>query len=134
MSTWTTCPAVERDPEKMSGAWVFRGTRVPVSALFESLRDGATIDQFLESFPGVERHQLLARPARRRPRRRSPGTPMPARCGFSRLAAAAAGTRAGGLMLVCELPEMSMLFPLGKGLLCMSTQPKRYSTFRVIVT
>ena len=60
MSTWKTCRAVERDPEKVSGAWVFRGTRVPVSALFENLRDGATIDQFLEWFPGVERHQLLA--------------------------------------------------------------------------
>ena len=60
MSTWKTCPAVERDPEKVSGAWVFRGTRVPVSVLFENLRDGATIDQFLEWFPGVERHQLLA--------------------------------------------------------------------------
>ena len=35
MSTWNTCPAVERDPEKVSGVWVFRGTRVPVSALFE---------------------------------------------------------------------------------------------------
>ena len=60
MSTWNTCTAVERDPEKVSGAWVFRGTRVPVSALFENLRDGATIDQFLEWFPGVERRQLLA--------------------------------------------------------------------------
>ena len=60
MSTWNTCTAVERDPEKVSGAWVFRGTRVPVSALFENLRDGATIDQVLEWFPGVERHQLLA--------------------------------------------------------------------------
>ena len=60
MSVWNTCPAVERDPERVSGAWVFRGTRVPVSALFENLRDGATIHQFLEWFPGVERHQLLA--------------------------------------------------------------------------
>ncbi len=60
MSTWKTCSAVERDPEKVSGAWVFRGTRVPVSALFDNLRDGATIDQFLEWFPGVEREQLLA--------------------------------------------------------------------------
>ena len=39
MSTWKTCAAVERDPEKVSGAWVFRGTRVPVSALFENLRE-----------------------------------------------------------------------------------------------
>ena len=59
MTTWNACPAVERDPEKVSGVWVFRGTRVPVSALFENLRDGATIDQFLELFPGVEREQLL---------------------------------------------------------------------------
>ena len=61
MSTWKTCPAVERDPEKVSGAWVFRGTRVPVSTLFENLRDGATIDEFLEWFPGVERHQTPGR-------------------------------------------------------------------------
>ena len=60
MSTWNTCTAVDRDPERVTGAWVFRGTRVPVSALFENLRDGATIDQFLEWFPGVERHQFLA--------------------------------------------------------------------------
>ena len=60
MTTWHTCPAVERDPEKVGGAWVFRGTRVPVSALFENLRDGATIEQFLEWFPGVEREQLRA--------------------------------------------------------------------------
>ena len=59
MTTWNACPAVERDPERVSGARVFRGTRVPVSALFENLRDGATIDQFLELFPGVEREQLL---------------------------------------------------------------------------
>ena len=60
MTTWHTCSAVERDPEKVSGAWVFRGTRVPVSALFENLRDGATIEQFVEWFPGVEREQLRA--------------------------------------------------------------------------
>ena len=44
-------------PEKVSGAWVFYGTRVSVSALFETLRDGATIERFLEWFPGVERHK-----------------------------------------------------------------------------
>lgn len=44
----------------MSGAWVFRGTRVPVKALFENLEDGATVDQFLEWFPGVTREQTLA--------------------------------------------------------------------------
>ncbi|MGH8738179.1 MAG: DUF433 domain-containing protein [Burkholderiales bacterium] len=55
MLDWTTCQAVERDPERLSGAWVFRGTRVPVSALFENLEGGATLDQFLEWFPGVAR-------------------------------------------------------------------------------
>ncbi len=44
----------------MSGAWVFRGTRVPVKALFENLEEGATVDQFLEWFPGVARAQVLA--------------------------------------------------------------------------
>ena len=58
MSTWKSCPAVERDPEKVSGALVFSGTRVPVVSLFENLRDGATIDQFLDWFPGVERWQV----------------------------------------------------------------------------
>lgn len=60
MKQWETTNAVERDPGKVSGAWVFRGTRVPVSALFENLRDGATIEQFLEWFPGVKRAQVEA--------------------------------------------------------------------------
>ena len=58
MNTWATCSAIERDPEKVSGAWLFHGTRVPVASLFENLRDGATIDQFLAWFPGVERWQV----------------------------------------------------------------------------
>ena len=45
---------------RVSGTWVFRGTRVPVKALFENLEDGATLDQFLEWFPGVTREQALA--------------------------------------------------------------------------
>ena len=53
----TNCSAVEQDPDKVSGAWVFRGTRVPVAALFENLRDSATLEQFLDWFPGVERWQ-----------------------------------------------------------------------------
>ena len=60
MNDWETLPVIERDPHTLSGAWVFRGTRVPVSALFENLRDGATIDQFLEWFPGVTRVQVQA--------------------------------------------------------------------------
>ena len=60
MLDWTTCQAVERDPLKVSGAWVFRGTRVPVSALFENIEGGATVDQFVQWFPGVAREQIEA--------------------------------------------------------------------------
>ena len=51
---------LERNPDKVSGAWVFRGTRVPVEAFFENLKDGASINQFLEWFPGVSRAQVEA--------------------------------------------------------------------------
>jgi uncharacterized protein (DUF433 family) len=60
MDAWEHCPAVEQHPDRVSGAWVFRGTRVPVAALFENLRDGASIEQFLAWFPGVERSQVEA--------------------------------------------------------------------------
>lgn len=60
MSDWNSCSAVERSSDRLSGAWVFRKTRVPVKALFENLEDGATVDQFLEWFPGVTREQALA--------------------------------------------------------------------------
>ena len=60
MTNWKTCPAVERRPEKLSGAWVFQGTRVPVSALFENLKEGASTEQFLDWFPGVEEWQVKA--------------------------------------------------------------------------
>jgi uncharacterized protein (DUF433 family) len=50
--------AVERSPEILSGAWRFRGTRVPVAALFENVRDGATVAEFLAWFPGVTREQV----------------------------------------------------------------------------
>jgi len=52
MIDWSSCPAVERDLEKVSGSWVFRGTRIPVIALFENLEGGASIDDFLAWFPG----------------------------------------------------------------------------------
>ena len=58
MLDWSTCPAVERRPDRLSGAWVFRGTRVPVSALFSNLEGGATIDEFLAWFPGVSAAQV----------------------------------------------------------------------------
>ena len=57
---WETCPAVERKPGKISGAWAFTGTRVPVHALFENLASGATIDEFVEWFPGVDKQQVQA--------------------------------------------------------------------------
>jgi uncharacterized protein (DUF433 family) len=60
MLDWSQCPAVEKVPGKVSGAWVFRGTRVPVKALFENLEDDARLDDFLEWFPGVTREQVEA--------------------------------------------------------------------------
>lgn len=60
MIDWSQCPAVESVPGKLSGAWVFKGTRVPVRALFENVEGGATIDEFVEWFEGVERAQVVA--------------------------------------------------------------------------
>jgi uncharacterized protein (DUF433 family) len=60
MMDWSSCPAVEQAPEKVSGAWVFRGTRVPVLALFENLEGGASLDDFLLWFPGVTKAQVEA--------------------------------------------------------------------------
>jgi len=60
MLDWNSCPAVERTPERVSGAWVFKGTRVPVKALFENIEEGASVDDFVEWFPGVTREQVLA--------------------------------------------------------------------------
>jgi uncharacterized protein (DUF433 family) len=60
MLDWNECPAVEQVPGKVSGAWVFRATRVPVRALFENLEGGATVVDFLEWFPGVTRAQVEA--------------------------------------------------------------------------
>lgn len=60
MQTWDQLDAVERSLDIVSGALVFRSTRVPVAALFENLRDGATIDDFLAWFPGVARSQVEA--------------------------------------------------------------------------
>ena len=60
MLDWSSCSVVERDPQRVSGAWVFRGTRVPVSALFENLEDGVQIAQFVELFPGVTIEQVRA--------------------------------------------------------------------------
>ena len=60
MTDWNPCPAVERRAGKLSGAWAFAGTRVPVSALFENLGSGATVEQFLDWFPDVEEWKVRA--------------------------------------------------------------------------
>jgi uncharacterized protein (DUF433 family) len=60
MLDWSECPSVERVPGKVGGAWLFKGTRVPVKALFENLESGARVDDFLEWFPGVKREQVEA--------------------------------------------------------------------------
>jgi uncharacterized protein (DUF433 family) len=60
MIDWTQCLAVERISGKVSGAWLFKGTRVPVKALFENIEGGATVHEFLEWFPGVQRAQVDA--------------------------------------------------------------------------
>ncbi len=58
MLDWSQCEAVERDPGMVSGAWVFKGTRIPVKALFENIEDGARVDDFVQWFPGVTRKQV----------------------------------------------------------------------------
>jgi uncharacterized protein (DUF433 family) len=60
MLDWSSCAGVERDPDRVSGAWVFRDTRVPVKALFENLESGARLDDFLAWFPGVSREMAEA--------------------------------------------------------------------------
>ena len=60
MTDWGNCQAVERHPDKLSGAWVFSGTRVPISALFDNLQDGASVEQFLQWFPGVDHWKVEA--------------------------------------------------------------------------
>lgn len=57
---WSQCPAVESVPGKVSGAWVFRGTRMPVSVVFENLEDGVTIDELVKLYDGLTRDQVIA--------------------------------------------------------------------------
>jgi uncharacterized protein (DUF433 family) len=57
---WSQCPAVERVPGKVSGAWVLRGTRMPVATIFENLEAGANVDDILEWFHGLDREQVKA--------------------------------------------------------------------------
>jgi uncharacterized protein (DUF433 family) len=57
---WSQCPAVESVPGKVGGAWVLRGTRMPVAAIFENIEAGATIDNIMEWFDGLDREQVKA--------------------------------------------------------------------------
>ena len=57
---WSQCPAVESIPGKVSGAWVFKNTRMPVSAVFENLEDGITIDELVALYDGLTREQVQA--------------------------------------------------------------------------
>jgi uncharacterized protein (DUF433 family) len=54
---WAQCPALESEPEKLSGAWVFRGTRVPVSAILKNLKN-LSVNEVVEEYPSVTREQI----------------------------------------------------------------------------
>jgi uncharacterized protein (DUF433 family) len=55
---WSQCPAVESIPGKVSGAWVFKGTRLPVATVIENLED-LSIDEVIEQFD-ITREQVMA--------------------------------------------------------------------------
>lgn len=59
MLDWSECKAVERVPGRVSGAFVFKGTRLPVRTLFENLEAGATVSDFLAWYEGVTQKQVL---------------------------------------------------------------------------
>ena len=95
---WSQCPAVESIPGKVSGAWVFKDTRMPVATVFENLEAGLTVEEVMEEF-SVTREQInavlhfaaqsLERPFRPRRMQRPPmlilfdhGTPEASPAGF----------------------------------------------------
>ncbi len=55
---WSQCPAVESIPGKVSGAWVFKGTRLPVATVVENLED-LSVEEVMEQFD-VTREQIIA--------------------------------------------------------------------------
>ncbi len=57
---WSKCSAVERTPGKVSGAWVLKGSRMPVSAILENLEAGASVEDLIEWFDGLNREQVEA--------------------------------------------------------------------------
>ncbi len=56
---WSQCPAVESVPGRLSGAWVFRNTRMPVASVFENLECGSSIEEIIEQYD-VTREQIQA--------------------------------------------------------------------------
>ena len=59
MLDWSECTMLESVPGKVSGAWVFRGTRVPVSAILKNLKE-MSVDEVVEEYPSVSREQVQA--------------------------------------------------------------------------
>lgn len=57
---WSQCPVVERTPGKVIGAWVLKGTRMPVATIFENLEVGASLDDVLTWYEGLDRKQVQA--------------------------------------------------------------------------
>jgi uncharacterized protein (DUF433 family) len=57
---WSQCTAVESIPGKLSGAWVLKGTRMPVAAIFENLEAGASLDDIMQWYEGLDREQVKA--------------------------------------------------------------------------
>ena len=57
---WSRCSVVESVPGKVSGAWVLKGTRMPVTAIFENLEAGASLNDIMEWFDGLNREQVKA--------------------------------------------------------------------------
>ena len=57
---WDTCPKVDRDSERLGGARTFGQTRLPLSAMYENLAQGASLDDIAELFPGVSKEEMQA--------------------------------------------------------------------------
>ena len=57
---WSQCPAVEKVAGKVSGAWVLQGTRMSAATIFENLQAGASIDDVLAWYDGLDRKQVQA--------------------------------------------------------------------------
>lgn len=57
---WSQCSAVESVPDKVSGAWVLKGRRMPVSVIFENLEAGASLGEILQRYDGLDREQVKA--------------------------------------------------------------------------